>query len=107
MPIDDIVKTGLALLFTAWGIHRVRLSNASTVVVAVQGGRQGEGSSDLSVETVYDEERAALKTIIRGGPALKGEAARLHGQRPGGLGHAVQVTVGGRDRFLDSAAYTD
>ncbi|MFF3287370.1 helix-turn-helix domain-containing protein [Streptomyces sp. NPDC003023] len=43
----------------------IRLSN--TVMAVVGGRRDGGGGDPLRVETVYDEERAALKIIVLGG----------------------------------------
>ncbi|MFJ9968853.1 hypothetical protein [Streptomyces avermitilis] len=40
---------------------------ANTVMAAVQSWRQEQESGRLRVETVYDEERAALKIIVLGG----------------------------------------
>jgi excisionase family DNA binding protein len=52
-----------------------RLSN--TIVAVAQSRRGGGGADHLRVETVYDEERAALKIIILGGLAVAADLLKV------------------------------
>ncbi|MFI0357420.1 helix-turn-helix domain-containing protein [Actinomadura sp. 9N407] len=52
-----------------------RLSNT---IVAVAQSRRGDGGADhLRVETVYDEERAALKIVVLGGLAVVADLLKV------------------------------
>ncbi|NUW41922.1 helix-turn-helix domain-containing protein [Nonomuraea rhodomycinica] len=60
------------------GIGREEVIRLSNTVVAAAGSRpRDDGGAPLRVETVYDEDRAALTVVILGGPAGAAELLKI------------------------------
>ncbi|MFI0975524.1 helix-turn-helix domain-containing protein [Streptomyces sp. NPDC021093] len=73
-----------------------RLSNALMATVGGRHGSRGEGPYEdrVRVETVHDEERASLKVIVLGGPAVTADLLKIIDALASGVAEAAGAVEG-------------